>query len=82
SDLLVKVLISPTGADTNNLEVSAASDYGVVSNSGYTIFADDDNSFHIQTGAQGLAHPRDADGISILIDNESWYYKIKVWKLG
>ena len=78
---MVKVFISTDGTDNNSLEVTAASDYGVVSNSGYTIFQVDNDNFTVQTGAQGLAYPRDSDGISILIDNESWYYRIVVYKM-
>lgn len=82
SDLVIKFLISTDGTDDNSIEVAAHSD--VWSGTGYfgfTIYAIDDNSFYIQTGAQGIRLVSDT-GSDLKVDTENWYYKVKVWKLG
>ena len=80
SELIVKVLISTDGTDANSFEVYAGNDN--VADRGYTIFEVDTNNIIIQTGAQGLSYPADADGVTSGISANDWYYKIKVWKLG
>ncbi len=40
----------------------------------------DNNNILIQTGAVGL-HSMNTAGTRVVIDNENWYYKIKVYKL-
>ncbi len=82
SDLLVKFFISTDGAEANAFEILptgfntgfGAGDYGT------TIFAIDNNSFKLQTGAAGIVYILDNSFMDVL-DTESWYYKIKVYRI-
>ena len=83
SDVLVKVLISPTGADTDSFEVihtpfthsTGGFSYGS------TIHTVDNDNLIVQTGATGYIYVKDADGTAFGLTNEAWYYKVKVYRL-
>jgi hypothetical protein len=84
SELLVKVLISTDGTDANSFEVIQADDN--TTDYGCTIYYVDDDNILVQTGNGGIAFVSDgaivgSAGSVYRIDTESWYYKIKVWKL-
>jgi hypothetical protein len=78
SELLVKVLISTDGTDANSFEVTPIGDSG---NEGLAISQVDENNITIQTGDSGFRSVN-SNGLDYTLDTESWYYKIKVWKLG
>ncbi|KKK71198.1 hypothetical protein LCGC14_2916320 [marine sediment metagenome] len=80
SDLLVKVLISTDGTDANSFEIAGVTHS--LDSGGLTYFPVDANNFVIQTGANGIIYVRNADGVAVLFNSESWHYRIKVWKLG
>lgn len=82
SDLIVKVLISTDGTDANSFEMSdtGVDGLGAGTSLGITIYQVDTANITVQTGLQGILY-LDAGGTSIIIDTESWYYKVKVWKL-
>jgi len=83
SDMLVKVLISTDGTDTNSFECR---DYMIYNTTGVkflgiTIYQVNTNQITIQTGTFGLAYIT-AAGVLDAIDDEAWYYKVKVYHLG
>ena len=80
-ELLVQVFISSSSDGANAIEIMAAKVTNTVGTFGITKWEIDDNSLNIQTGAQGVTY-FSGSGTIIIIDTESWYYKIKVWKLG
>ncbi|KKL50528.1 hypothetical protein LCGC14_2304600, partial [marine sediment metagenome] len=77
SDLMVKLLVSPTGVDGDSFELIVGADDGW----GVTVYYVDANNILVQTGVSGIIYIN-ATGGSAGIDTEDWYYKIKVWKLG
>ncbi len=82
SDIFVKVLISPTGADSDSFEIKDATHSITLLATGFTVYAVDDDNVKVQTGQLGLAFVQDAGGSTAnRIDTENWYYKIKVFKL-
>ncbi len=81
SDLLVKVLFSTNGTDANSFEMWAGMLLNAASNRfGITIFQADSNNIIVQTAGDGIAFI-DGSGLVGIVDDENWYYKIKVWKL-
>jgi len=76
SDLMVKLLVSPTGVDGDSFELIVGADDGW----GVTVYYVDANNILVQTGANGIIYIN-ATGGSAGIDTEDWYYKIKVYKL-
>ena len=83
SDLLVKVTISTDGTDENSFETYgsyATAHEATLQRIGYTIEHVDDNNLKINTGAEGLLQII-TNGTQVIIDNEDWYYRIKVFKL-
>ena len=76
SDLMVKLLVSPTGVDGDSFELIVGADDGW----GVTVYYVDANNILVQTGASGIIYIN-ATGGSAGIDTEDWYYKIKVYKL-
>jgi len=85
SDLIIKVLISTDETDNNSFELLDThhkySNGAVDSKFGITIYQVDVNNIKIQTATDGIKGIAD-DGSFTIIDDEDWYYKIKVWKLG
>jgi len=82
SELIVKVLISSDGTDANSLEIIyAVFEGGTERRLGITIYQIDANNIKVQTGVLGFRYNDDA-GVGQLMDDEDWYYKIKIWKLG
>ncbi|KKM99184.1 hypothetical protein LCGC14_1150490 [marine sediment metagenome] len=79
SDLLVKVLISSDGTDANSFELVDAVLNTTVR--GITIYAVNDDNIIVQTADNGLGYIN-SDGAFITLVSSSWYYKIKIWKLG
>lgn len=82
SDLIVKFFISTDGTEANSFEVGNDTAYHSSGDFQYgiTFLNDSVNQFHVQTGVNGLYYIRDADGQIVVIDTESWYYKVKVYK--
>lgn len=80
SNLIVKLFISPTGADTDAFEIGVLGAMNV--NIGFTIFYVDANNILIHTSTSGCSYVQTTDGTVTTIDTENWYYKIKIWKLG
>ena len=78
SDLIVEFFISTDGTEANAFKVGLQ---GVSGDIGATPFHVDSSNIKIQTGANGTAYLRDSDGAYVTITNQSWYYKIKVYKL-
>ena len=82
---LVKVLISTDGTDDNSFEITETANHleydGTWYDYGVAINQVDTNNLLIQTGDYGIRYVT-TDGTGITIDTESYYYKIKVWKLG
>ena len=82
SNLLVKVFVSTDGTDANSFEVGTAVFNDATSRSvNFTTYQIDLNNIKIQTGLSGLYYQID-DGTIILLDNENYYYKAKVYFLG
>lgn len=85
SDLIVKFFISTDGTEANAREIRyhdrrwSTQDNAIF---GWTLFAIGDNSFTFQTGSDGLSWVGDSGGGGDVLDAESWYYKVKVYKLG
>lgn len=79
SDLIVKFFISTDGTDANAFEVHPTSNNSA-GPFGYTVFQTDTDVIYIQTGTAGILYISDS-GAQVGIDNESWYYKVKVYKL-
>ena len=80
SDLIVKLFISTDGTEANAFEIiNSTKDSATMK--GYTTYQDSINTFHIQTGEAGIAYCSDTDGTVLNLDTESWYYKVKVYKL-
>lgn len=79
SDLIVKFFISTDGTEANAFEVPSASE-ATTAHLGYTIFASDTNNIKIQTGVNGILQIDDAQGYGQIIDTESYYYKVVVYK--
>lgn len=82
SDLLVKILLSTDGTDNNSFEVARAfhfEDNNARNSGGVIVYQVDNNSIKVQTGTSGIMIITDS-GTGIFIDNEAWFYKIKVWK--
>ena len=84
SNLIIKVLISTNGTDNNSFELVDASFSfaGVGSNEywGIIIYQVDSNTIKVQTGKEGIIYLDDA-GSFVVLDTESYYYKIKIYKL-
>lgn len=81
SDLIVKFFISTDGTEANAFEIMQGWNRGfAVADYGFTFYQVDTNNIKIQTGTNGITHILDTGGAST-IDTESWYYKIKVYKL-
>ena len=83
SDLLVKILISTDGTDDNSFEAkyvnvvpANASDITF----GILLSQVDSDTLLLQTGTIGI-QTLAVNGEYIAINNEDWYYKIKVYKL-
>ena len=84
SNLIVKFFVSTDGTEANAFEITMASRTAVSATSsnsdeGVTIYQTDSNSFKIQTGLQGIALVQDSGGLTLL-NTESWYYKVVVYK--
>ena len=85
SDLLVKIFISTDRTDNNSLEVALGlDDHNALGTgniaAGIGIVQVDNNNLVVRTGTNGI-NIVTANGTQRPIDNESWYYKIKVWRL-
>jgi len=79
SDLIVKFFISTDGTEANGTQVDFSTNYES-GTQGINPMAINNNSFKIQTGDIGFNVTTD-DGTRKLIDTESYYYKVKVYKL-
>ena len=83
SDLITKFFFSTDGTEENAREVSvfdrrwSTQDNAIF---GWTWFAVDDNSLVFQTGAQGISWVGDDVGGGDVLDSESYYYKVVVYK--
>ena len=78
SDLIVKVFISTDGTEANAFEIgSVDTTLGVL---GFTIFQTDTNGINIETGTNGM-HYINIGGLAIVLAAQSYYYKVKVYKL-
>ena len=80
-DLIVKLFLSTDGTDANSFQVDAVVGDNVASSVrslGYSVFHVDNNNITIQTGRSGLQSII-ADGASVQLDNEDYYYKVKVY---
>jgi hypothetical protein len=86
SELLVKVLLSTDGTDANSFEIPIAdsfrTDAGTSFFRGVLVKQLDANKLTLYTGRDGIYSLDIVDGSPVYIDEEDWYYKIKVWKLG
>ena len=82
SDIIVKVLVSTDGTDTNSFDAGIYSAYDdATGDVGLTIYQVDNNTITVQTATQGVWYTDNAGAIQRL-DTENWYYKIKVWYMG
>ncbi len=85
SELIVKLFISTDGTDANSFEVAPGlDDHNALGTGnlccGINVGQVDANNILIQTGTHGV-NIVNTDGTQLPIDNEDWYYKIKVYKL-
>lgn len=80
SDLIVKFFISSDGTEANALECSYALNEAGSRILGFAIYQVNTNGIKIQTASDGIGIVDD-DGSITQIDTESWYYKIKVYKI-
>ncbi len=76
SDLLVKILVSTDGTDTNSFEPVQ----GIANVTfGWEVGQVDVNNILIQTGASGILR-KATTGTNTVIDTQNWYYNIAVFK--
>ncbi len=80
ADLLVKVLISTNGTDANSFQTEGIALQSGVAWYGTQIDEVDSDNILVQTGAGGIYH-LNTSGNGVLLDTESWYYKIVVYKI-
>lgn len=86
SDLIVKIFISSDGTDANAIEVH---DYNIIYDlaspqnlsevNGITLYCTGQNSVSFYTGQDGVRYHL-TNGASILLSNQTYYYKIVVYK--
>jgi len=81
SQLLVRVLVSPTGSDSDSMELVGMYIDSGVRQSGVTVYQVSNNAIRIQTATQGLSWLSDTAGTGFILDTEDWYYKIVVKRL-
>ena len=86
-NLNVRVFLSPTGADTDSIEVDTVniSIFGSASSAteyhGITKYNVDTNTIKLQTGEFGVGYHRDSDGRLVVLGAASaWYYKVVITK--
>lgn len=79
SNLIVKFFISTDGTEANSFEINQF-EGNAAATTGVTYFNTDSNNITIQTGTNGIYYIN-SSGSGVLIDTESWYYKVKVYKL-
>lgn len=89
SDLIIKIVISTDGTDANSFEVAwhthsydQASPSTLSNQYGISVFQVDTNTLSVITGDHGIKYVDPSDGSGVNLDTESYYYKIKVYKLG
>lgn len=80
-DLIIKVLISTDGTDTNSFEIANISNTTTGAQNGWNAFYIDANTLRIQTGGNGLAYQPDSGAAMVAITNQSWKYRIIVCKI-
>jgi len=83
-NLNVKVFISTNGTDANSFEVGAPDfDWtpAAARNFGIVHYAVDNNNILIHTGQHGITYVSAVGGGIYQLDNESWYYRIVVYKM-
>ena len=76
SDLIIKFFVSTDGAEANAFEIGYGHN-GASNHIGFSYLAIDTASFKVQTGSTGLLYVSDT-GTAVLLDVESYYYKVKV----
>lgn len=82
TDLIVKFFVSGTADDNSAIELidhTRTDGSGTSPNAGYQFQGVDDNTIRLQTGADGLIYFNSA-GTMNLLDTESWYYKLVIYK--
>jgi hypothetical protein len=82
SDLIVKFYLSSDGTEANTFEVKSTnynSSGTLAQDAGFAIYQQDTNGIYVQTGSAGVLITDDS-GTTVIVDNESWYYKIVVYK--
>lgn len=83
SDLIVRVLLSTDGTDNNSFEIARGfhfEDGNARDSGGITVYQVDTANIKVQTGAVGICIIDDS-GANTFVDSETWYYKVKVWRL-
>lgn len=79
SELIVKFLISTDGTDANSFEIFLGRNDGDELRNGYSIYESTSNAVKIYTATQGMT-VIDSSGNTVILDTESYYYKIIVYK--
>ena len=77
-ELIVKFFLSSDGTDANAMQPMQATVDGVT-DLGFAFFQQSANAITVQTGANGLLVPQSAGNFQT-IDNESWFYQVRVYK--
>jgi hypothetical protein len=82
SELSVRVFVSSDGTEANSRETGLYAAYNNTGpqNVGMQLVAIDDDSFTLQTGADGFWYIT-STGSFDRIDTESWYYRVVVYRL-
>jgi len=82
SDLMVKVIISSDGTDDAGMEIGTVDILRTdeVKDTGLTYYQTDSNTITIYTGQHGIEYINPS-GVRALVATQSWYYKIKVYKM-
>lgn len=78
AELIVKFFLSSDGTDANAMQPMQATVDGVT-DLGFAFFQQSANAITVQTGANGLLVPQSAGNFQT-IDNESWFYQVRVYK--
>lgn len=80
SELIVKLFISTDGTEANSFEMDFASIESSSTNNGIAKYQTSVNEINIYTGTSGARYVLDTGGLGLL-DTDSFYYKVVVYKL-
>ena len=77
-NLRFDIFLSETGSDDDAFLIDSFNEGS--SDTNFTYYGVDETQFVIQTGSDGLKRAVLGTGVREVIDTQSWYYKVKVYK--